>query len=368
MHRLLNERDVAETEKPVPLAHRQLVRLEHLFAVVERADQHQQRAFGQMKIRNQRVGHLEAIARIDENACIVRHGVQNPVFVRRALQHAAGGRADGNHAPARRAAAVDFVRAFGADRKILAVHDMVADLRLLDRAEGPEPDVQHDRHDGDALFANAVEQLGCEMQPRRRRSRTALLLGVDRLIAAAVLEFFGNIGRQRHTADFVKQRVNFGAARRKGHDAVALLDDVGDFAREQSAAEDKFPAELRLFARTHQRLPRAVAAAAQKEKFDRAVGFFRVCPVKPRGNDLGIVNHQNVLGTEVVDDVVKMLMLDFPAFAVNDHQPRGVARLCGVLRDLVLRQLIKKVFLAEVGFDSFVLYHIARFRKISKLS
>jgi len=62
---------IPEREEPIPLLDSGTIRSEGLFPAEERAHEHYQRTFGQMKIRYQPVDTFELIARVDENARIV---------------------------------------------------------------------------------------------------------------------------------------------------------------------------------------------------------------------------------------------------------------------------------------------------------
>ena len=63
------------------------------------------------------------------------------------------------------------------------MHDVLVKSFRLDGTERTKSDVQHDGGNGNALFADSLQQLGREMQAGRRRGRTAVNLGVNRLIA-----------------------------------------------------------------------------------------------------------------------------------------------------------------------------------------
>ena len=240
---------------------------------------------------------------------------------------------------------------------------MIAHLRLLDRAKGAEPDMQHDRHDRRAPRADLVKQFLGEMQPCRRRGSAARLAGIYRLIETVIFKFFGDIGRERHAADLLEHTVDRRAADRKGHDAVAFLNDVRDLAFKQAVAEDEPLADLRLFAGADQRLPGAVPVPTQEQELHHAVRLLRIRTVEPRGNDLGIVDDQHILGADIVEYVIEMLMRDCTARAVDDHQARRVARFGGVLRDLLLRQVVIKILFPQFGRNAFILYHVVSFAK-----
>ena len=61
------------------------------------------------------------------------------------------------------------------------------------------------------------------------------------------------------------------------------------------------------------------------------------------GNDLGVVDDQRVALLQIVDDIVKVLMLNGVRVAVEHHQATVIAGLDGVLGDTLLGQIIVKI-------------------------
>ena len=89
MRRLLDEHSISKGEKTIFLFNRSAIDLQHVLSVVKRADQHEQRTLGQVKIGDERINRLETVAGIDKDARITAHGVYDTVIVRRALQRTA---------------------------------------------------------------------------------------------------------------------------------------------------------------------------------------------------------------------------------------------------------------------------------------
>ena len=160
-----------------------------------------------MKIGDQRVDGAETVAGVNKDAGIALGRANGPVFVGDALKHAARGRSDGEDPSAGGAATVDLVGGFLFNVKMLGVHQVVGDARLLHGAEGAEPDVQRHLGVSDPLRPDRVEQFRGEMQTRRRGGGGPLLFRVDRLIARQILLFLVNVGRQGKFADRVEQFV-----------------------------------------------------------------------------------------------------------------------------------------------------------------
>ena len=99
---------VAEGEEAIFLINRDLVRVERFFAPEKRRNKHNQRAFGEMKIRNQPVNTLEFIAGIDENSRVVG---EFPCL-RGTFKGTAGGCAYRDNPPAASLCLLDFLGGF----------------------------------------------------------------------------------------------------------------------------------------------------------------------------------------------------------------------------------------------------------------
>ena len=133
----------------------------------ERAHQHDERRLRQVEIRDKRIHHLEAVARIDVNIRPAAGRGHGTVLPRPALDGAAGGRADADHTPAVCLRAVDQIRRLLRNGAVFAVHIVLLDLVLLDRSERAEPDVQRHIADADALGSDPLQKLRREVQTRR---------------------------------------------------------------------------------------------------------------------------------------------------------------------------------------------------------
>ena len=83
----------------------------------------------------------------------------------------------------------------------------------------------------------------------------------------------------------------------------------------------------------------------QKEQFHLAAGGGLVAE-NTGGNHLGIVEHQHVGRTEVIDDIVDGSMLDLSGFPVQHHHARQLSPFGRVLGDQLRRQIIVE----QVGF------------------
>ena len=130
---------------------------------------------------------------------------------------------------------------------------MVEHVLLFDGAEGAQPDVEQHLGDLHSHGADALQKFGREMQPRRGRSRRAVLAAVHRLIALGVGELFVDIGRERHRShageDVLKRAVIH-----KFYDTFARIRDRYDVQRE-FLVDDEAGARAALFPGTDEHLP-----------------------------------------------------------------------------------------------------------------
>ena len=85
----------------------------------ERADEHNERAFGQVEVCDEPIDGAEPVAWIDENVRPAGRRGDDAVFIRDGLQRARRGRADTDNAPAGGARRVDGVRGLARDFIVL---------------------------------------------------------------------------------------------------------------------------------------------------------------------------------------------------------------------------------------------------------
>ena len=195
------------------------------------------------------------------------------------------------------------------------------------------------------------------MEPRRRSRRRTLGLGVDRLVAVAILELLCDIGRQGHEADLVEDVVDilvFLAVVGEADDAVPFLHHINDLACQHSLSKHHTVTEAGTLAGLDKALPGIQIMLAKQEQFNARFGSALGVAVESRGNDLGVVDDQHVLGSDVVENIIKMLVGQAVIVSV-DHQKAGCVTLfCGVLGDLLFGEVIEKVRRSEVGHDAFI--------------
>ena len=82
--------------------------------------------------------------------------------------------------------------------------------------------------------------------------------------------------------------------------------------------------------------------AAQKQHFNGYAGIL-LHAQQTRRDNLRFVDDKRVAGVEVINDIVKMLMLQRAVLAVDNHQAAVIARLHRLLRDQLLREKVVEV-------------------------
>ena len=131
--------------------------LEHAVAPGERGNEHEQRRFGEMEIRQQRVHDLEAMPRIEEDCRQPLSSCHVPAASdRRILQCTCGGRADGDHPPPVSLGPRDRFGGLRADVVGLRIDDVILDAADANRFESAVADVQRDFGPLDALALDRV--------------------------------------------------------------------------------------------------------------------------------------------------------------------------------------------------------------------
>ena len=362
---LLYKHRIAEGEKSVFLVHGGLVYIEHLFSLVECRDEHEKRRLREVEIGYQRVGRLETVAGIYEDSGISADGMNDSVIVRNALECTARGSSDADCASACSAAAVDDICALFADGNIFGVHDVLADILLLDGAEGSETDMEHDGHDRNSLRLDALKKLGGKVQSRGRRGGRTLALRIYCLIAGLILKLRRNVGRQGHYSDLGEHVVYVCKTIFvvfKTNESISFLDYILNRCNQNSISEDHLHSDAGAFSGLDESFPKIVSALTEKEKFDHSLFSALGMAVKTCGNDLRIVYDEGVALVQTVDYIVKVLVFKLAALAVNTEKTRGVAGLCGVLCDLLFGQKIVKIRGAKACLGLRVYNNITHFK------
>ncbi len=205
-----------------------------------------------------------------------------------------------------------------------------------------------------------LEHLRSEVQPGGRSGRGARLAGEDRLVALAVLRPVRpvDVGRQRHVAEPLELLVQIALAV-EPHFPQAVLPAPDDL-RLQFVVEIDDLADAHLAPRVNQRFPRQPVLGDRPQQQHlhppgKVLPALRVVladgegvhpfppPVEPRGDHLGIVQHQAIARAQVAGQVPEHPVFPPPLPPVEHQHPRGGAILERLLGDAVLGQVIIEV-------------------------
>ena len=203
----------------------------------------------------------------------------------------------------------------------LAVQAVPIEVVHGHRAEGVEPDVQ-----GDPLDVEALEQLGREVEPGRRRGGRARLARENRLIALRVVELLVDVGRQA-------------APRPRGSPSSAIRQRPSPERLEQLDRPQPLPG-AELAGRTRERLPLPAAERLEQEHLHLAAG--RLAQPQSRRHDAGVVDHHQ-LAVQLLGELAEAALADLSARPLEDEQPRLVAAVERPLRDQLPRELVVQV-------------------------
>ena len=95
----------------------------------------------------------------------------------------------------------------------------------------------------------------------------------------------------------------------KADEAVTLLHDVRDLTGQHSPAEHHTVTNASALAGLNEALPGVGGALPQKQQLNARLLSALGVSVQARGDDLGVVDHQDILGADIIDNIVKMLVL-----------------------------------------------------------
>ena len=298
-----------------------------------------------MEIGNQGIHGLEPIARIDEDIRPSGLGCKGSVLIDKGFQRPAGG---GSHADNPSPGCSGFVEdgsCLVIHHAQLAVHMVFQNLLRLHRAEGAKPNMEGDKGRIHALCPDGIQQLLRKVQTGSGGCGRANLPGIDGLIPLLILQFCLDVGRQRHFSQPLQHfQKNSGIV--EFHHPVSILLYGSDGGSQFPISKNHFAAHLHFPAGLAKALPAAVSQIPKQQHLHGAAGG-SVTQKSCRQNP-GIVHHQTVAGVQVVDDIIKMLMLPLPCFPVQAQQTGGVPFFQRCLGNQLLRQVIVKI----MGFQA----------------
>ena len=174
------------------------------------------------------------------------------------------------------------------------MHIVLLNVILLDRTERAEADVQRHIADAHTLRLYFLQQFRRKVQPRRRRGRAALDLGIDRLIALLIGKLLLDVGRQRHLAEAL-ERFKEDALVIEPYHAVSVRQHIHDLRRQLTAAKLHFRALAQMLARTHDAFPGLLSAVDEQQHLARAAAR-QTLAEKSRRQHAGVVQDQAIAG------------------------------------------------------------------------
>ncbi|MPL73139.1 hypothetical protein SDC9_18932 [bioreactor metagenome] len=332
----------------------------------QRRNQHQERRLRQVEIGHQRIGHPEAIARVDENLGGAAERAHRAVLGRRAFDQPQRGGADRDDPPARGAGGVDLLGRRRGDLAPFRVHLVGLDVLDLHRQEGARAHMQRHLGERDALRMDRLKQRLGEMQARRRRGHGARVAREDRLVIGLVGLVGGaqrgDVGRQRHRPRRGQRRVEIGPRQVEGQPQLRRLDRA-HLGRKRLREADRL-ALLQLAQRFRERRPLARGLRLEQRDLDlrgdlALPGHAGAGAAQPGRNHLGVVQHQTVARAEQIDQIRNMQIADPVPF--RQQQLCRRARPRRARRNQPLGQIEVEIF----KFHSVTIVGGAR-RKISR--
>ena len=194
------------------------------------------------------------------------------------------------------------------------MHFVVGDNLLVDRAEGPQPDVQKHLRDFRALIPNFPKELFGEMQSRRRSGRRTVHFAVYRIVSALIFELLLDIRRKGHRTDAGENILKY-AVERKIHNAFSRFGDPLD-GQGKLVIYFHFRADFSLFPGPHQYFPFCQIVSFEKQHLHNSP-MLGQC-IQSGGNDLGIIYHENVPGADIIDNIPKNFVLRLFRLSIID--------------------------------------------------
>ena len=240
---------------------------------------------------------------------------------RQGLEHTGGRGPDREHA----LGGLDARPRGGLHPVALAVHLVLLDPLGCQRPESVQPDVERD-----ALVVETGEQLGREVQSRRRRRRGACVPRVHGLVALGIVGLLVDVWRKgqlaRRLADGANDPSTVAERLDEIHErAVGSVSGLQALARPQAA---RGPGE---------RLPDPAAEWLDEQHLDLSPA--RPARTQPRRHDARVV-HDREVTRQLVREVGERPVPHLPGRTVEHEQARGVAPCRRMLGDQVGREVV----------------------------
>ena len=161
----------------------------------------------------------------------------------------------------------------------------------MNRSECPKSDMEGNKAELDALFVQSFHEVFRKMETCRRRSSRAFYTAVDRLVSLTILEFFMNVGRQRHGTQAIQNFLKDTVVD-KSYDTSAKI-RIGDDLTGKFITKLNDRANTRFFSRFDKHYPLVFVDLAQEEDLDLPTRL-TASTDEPCRNDTRIIEDQNV--------------------------------------------------------------------------
>ena len=277
-----------------------------------------------MEVGDKAVDAVELDAGVQENGGVAAAGLDLAIFSGDGFQCAAAGGAHGDDPVPGGFCFADALCRLLADGVPLAVHLVVGDLLFHHGTEGAEANVKRHLRNANALGADGIHQFRGEVEPRRGSGGAAQLFGIDGLVLALVFQLLRDIRRKRHFAKLIQLFIKGLGIIIECNVLVAVFHGLVHHSGQGAVAKADLGAGLHPLAGFGQALPLVAFHLTQQQQLaDRAGGLLDAHDAG--GQDLGVVDDQQVAGLQKFGQVVEDLMLDAVILLAQNHQPRGVA-------------------------------------------
>ena len=224
---------------------------------------------------------------------------------------------------------------------------MVRNFIRFHRAEGAQTHVQGDKSRFYPLGPDFIQQFLGKMETGCGRGGRPHLPGIHGLVPLLVRQLRLDVGRQGHFPQFLKD-FQKDARIVKLYYPVSVLLNLPDRGGKLPVPKGDHTSRLHFPAGLYQTLPAFVPQVPQKQNLYHAAGG--AVAQKPGWEYPGVVHHQAVPGIQIVDNIIKMIVTNRPALAVQHHQTGSVPPLQGCLGDQFLGQIIVKIMGLHTAF------------------
>ena len=356
---LHNQEGVSIRTETVALLEGDAVGVHDLLISSEGGYGHQHSGLRQVEIGDRRVRDDVFIRREDELVGPAVEGIDLPVGGDIGLDSAHDGNADCEYLVAGAVGAVDIGCGLLGNNQPFGVHPVLREVLDVDAAEVADTHVDGDEGLVNVLENHPVEQFTAEVESGRGSGDGAFVGGEDCLEVFGVLRgdlLFdpdGDRGLSEGEKGLLEFLVRSVEEEAEGASAgCCIVDHFGDqgivLAEVQLVADTDFAGGLDYY------VPEALFAVQLPKEEDHDVGAGLFLPsVEPGGEDLGIVEDEEVVLGEIVDDVLEYAVFDFTGLLVEDHHPALVPPADRFLRDPFLGE-----FEVELGKLHVLLFEV----------